>query len=65
MNHNATKPCKPADYTTVGSHSSDNMVAAAVSVITSDSVVSDVAIFFDGHQSEYTHCSLSTPRHKL
>uniref|UniRef100_A0A1I8H5Q3 ANF_receptor domain-containing protein n=1 Tax=Macrostomum lignano TaxID=282301 RepID=A0A1I8H5Q3_9PLAT len=39
------------DMTIVGSHSSDNIVAAAATVLTSDSIVSSVAVFFDNLQS--------------
>uniref|UniRef100_A0A1I8J250 ANF_receptor domain-containing protein n=1 Tax=Macrostomum lignano TaxID=282301 RepID=A0A1I8J250_9PLAT len=39
------------DMTIVGSHSSENIVAAAATVLTSDSIVSSVAVFFDGLQS--------------
>uniref|UniRef100_A0A1I8IYR1 ANF_receptor domain-containing protein n=1 Tax=Macrostomum lignano TaxID=282301 RepID=A0A1I8IYR1_9PLAT len=39
------------DMTIVGSHSSENIVAAAATVLTSDSIVSSVAVFFDNLQS--------------
>uniref|UniRef100_A0A1I8H554 ANF_receptor domain-containing protein n=1 Tax=Macrostomum lignano TaxID=282301 RepID=A0A1I8H554_9PLAT len=39
------------DMTIVGSHSSENIVAAAASIVTSDSIISSVAVFYDGLQS--------------